>query len=236
MSSQVAPEALEQLLTCLRTGTAEERRSAALLLGEAACEEGLIALVSTLSDRDPGVRHEAARALVRFGEPAVAALAARFPEADARHREAIVLALGLLAPGSRAARDFLETLRDDPDLAGVVERACTIQPPPPTDWNRWVDVLGRWFLALALLVGLTDELLMWGGLLSRVQGIALQVAFGWGLIGAFCGAVIGAHCNGAAGARCWAKHLGIAGAIIGALVGQVAAAWMTPLVVALLGQ
>jgi hypothetical protein len=205
-----------------------------LLIGEERCEEALLALVNTLNDRDPCVRHEAARALARFGDQAVPVLGDAFPEADPGHREAIVLTLGMLIPSSRRAMQLLEGLREHPSVATVVERVLTIDRTRPTDWNRWVDRLGLWFLGIALVIGLADELLVWGGLLTRLQGISFQVAFGWGLIGAFGGAVMGAHANGLAGVCRWAKHLGFAGAIAGALVGQVAAAFVTPLVVAML--
>jgi hypothetical protein len=196
-------------------------------------DDDLNHLIDELRDDDPAVRLAVAHDLQEYGDRAVLALDAALTSAQPLHQEVIVRTLGVLTRDIPSARRCLENLRDDPWLGRLAERTLAQQPAPPIDWQRWLDSVGMLFLLTGALVGLANEVLTWLGLLTRVEGIALQISFGWGVLGAFGGAVMGARSRH----RLWflvdAKKMGLAGAIAGALVGRVVALWLEPLLRAL---
>jgi hypothetical protein len=198
-------------------------------------EDDLNHLIDELQDGDPAVRLAVAHDLREYGNEAVRALEIALPTVEPLHQEAIVKALGVLAQDLRSARQRLEKLRDDPWLGRFAERALARLPKLPIDWQRWIDSVGLLFLLAGALLGLLNELLIWFGLFSKVEGIALQISIGWGLIGAFGGAVMGAASRHRIWFLCDAKKMGFAGAVAGALIGRMVAAALEPLLKALGG-
>lgn len=185
--------------------------------------------VEALGHPDPAARLDAARVLGEAGKPGIAAILVALRDADVKHKETLVRTLVLLG-----ATDRVQELRSDPEFVLLAEESLAAILRREPDWNRWVESVGPWFLLVAVLLGVGNELLAWLGFITFARGVSQQIAVGWALIGAFGGAVCGARW-GRPGLFSGAKQLGVLGALAGAAIGKLLADLLTPIILALGG-
>lgn len=191
-------------------------------------------LVAALLDPDVAIRLAAAYAMRELGRAAVRPLLDAFAEADLDHRLAIIQALGVIGKPARSALPVLEQLTENTELAATAALAIqNIRYGPPLDWNRLCSRLGVWFLVGGIVLEAGCLILHWVGHFSQTSGMALQISAAWAVVCAFVGAVLGAGLHGRLGVYVGANYLGIAGACVGAFLGEAIALLLGPLLRAL---
>ena len=131
----MGPQAAALLAEALRDPTDEVKIAAAGALGRLGPPAGgaVAELIALTADTNGTLRHEAARAVVRVGAPAVGPLTAALAARKGYSRWHVISALGEIGPSARAALPALAALLDANDDGVVRGRAATamgrIGPP-----------------------------------------------------------------------------------------------------------
>lgn len=202
-------------------------------------------LIHALGSRNLLVRSAAAEILTLLGKVAVPGMIARWPDADAERRRALLVILGRMGPAARGAVPLLRLARADAYLGPAAAQALQqVQPinlaalapllRSPETWRRLPDIIlallthpGMALLSLACTA--FSVATWWQTLADPQREIAPTVSASFALVGACVGATTGGKIWGCAGAQAGAKHCGAAGAAAGFFVGGLIGTLVEPL-------
>jgi hypothetical protein len=228
------------LVALLRGGRAEQRRGAALKLGQhhEGAEVAVSALIGAFDDADLEVRGAAVAALARLGAVAVPALGTALRDGGPDVRKVAIVALGEIGPAARAAIGELVELLEDEWLGACALEALRKIKGQRADRGRALRGLAlgvflAWLCSAAFGAGVFGAAWVGALLFGPLAGAAVSAASVLGGVGALLGAILGATRGSVRGLVLGPVLFGLGGAGAGLLLAGLVSALVAPVTQAL---